>query len=144
MTSQWATRYWGNLKWSNTRSGFTAVKLLLAPLRFQNQSAPARPLEKLETLKFQREELYEFTTQQLIDLGSISDAPMKPSDVRQIIIPFLEKENRCAGERQIFEGYPTGDGDRQRFRGYPLGGGRQGIWSASNPAVWAVWNPVWI
>jgi hypothetical protein len=131
----------GNPKWSNTRSGFTPVKLLLSPLGVKNQSAPAQPLEELETLKFQREELYEFTTQQLVDLGSISDVPMKPSNVQQIIIPFLRRENWCAGDRHIFGEYPIGDGDRQRFRGYPLGGGRQCVWAARNSAVWAVLEP---
>ena len=110
-----------------TRSGFTPVKPSLPLLGAQNLPTTAQLQEELKTQDFQRERLYDLTTQQLIDIESISDAPMKPSSLQDVIIPFLRQDNWWIGNEQGFKGYPIGAG--------------KGIWAASNPDVWDILKP---
>lgn len=128
MASQWAKRYGGTGRWQKKRSGFTPVKPALPLLGVQNQPDTDQLQGDLRTKDFQRENLYNLTTQQLIDIGSISDLPLKPSSLPNFIIPFLDRDN-------WWDGYSA------KFRGYRIGKLKEGNWSATNEHVWNILKP---
>lgn len=130
--SEWAKRYGGNPKWNNKRSGYTPVKPVIPDLN--NQPTAAQLSDFGTTLKFQREQLFNLTTQQLIDLGAISNALMKPSDLPEVIIPFLAKGNWSTGNN-------SGAGDI-KFRGYPIDRGIQGVVCIFSSTYYSYLRPI--
>lgn len=114
--------------WQRRKSGFTPVKPVLPLLGAQNQPTTEQLKLELQTQDFQREMLYGLTTQQLIDIGSISELPLKPSSLQNFIIPFLDRDNWW-------------DGNATNFSGYRIGKLKPGNWSATNEHVWDILKP---
>jgi len=80
---------------------------------------------------FQKQELYGFTTRELVDLDAISARYLKPQDLSNGIIPPLL--------RWVQRPYKLMDGSPGYF--YPIGFGYPGVWAASNPIVWSAMYP---
>ncbi|KAH6720933.1 hypothetical protein BKA61DRAFT_731131 [Leptodontidium sp. MPI-SDFR-AT-0119] len=123
--SEWAAKYGENVQITSnppgSRSGLTPVSLAGV-----GRNALKRDPRDEEAETFQKEQLYGFTTQELIDLDAITQRRLKPppAKVHAYIAPFWRKGNWSDGAL-----FPDGKG---RIETYPLPLGFHGKWIANN------------
>ena len=94
MASTWARKFGEHEKLPN-KSGFSPINPTL-PLAPRVQNGPSRE-SRIEA--FQKKQLNDFTTQELIDLDAIGTRKLLPSNLGGQIIPFLQQKNWYNGNR---------------------------------------------
>ena len=132
MASTWAKKFGVHPKLQN-KSGFTPINptLPIGPPD-KNKESQASKFEA-----FQKKELNDFTTQELIDLDATGTRKLKPSNLGGQIIPFLQQNNWYVGNRvagNVPRVYPLYDIKRRPGTGLEL-------WIGTNATVWRLMQP---
>lgn len=135
--SDWAAKYGANDQITSNTPGSCSGITPIFPTGIGNNALKRDPRDE-ESEDIQKEQLYGFTTQELIDLDAITRRTLQPppatSDAR--IAPFWRRENWADGG--IFA---DGSG---KFQMYPLPLGFDGDWIAKNDVVWNIMEPILI
>jgi hypothetical protein len=121
--TEWARKY-GRRNPTDIHSGLSPIYPNLLDGASLIHGTGRRPVQELLDEQFQRTR-FDFTTQELVDIGCITSQPFKPGNLNNQLLPFLRQERWDDGTH-LYQ--------------FPAPGG--GIWTAHNPQVWAVLEPV--
>jgi hypothetical protein len=136
-TSEWYNKYWigPDSRIGTLRSGFTPVKLAFPKPPFDPQSKRNARDERTEL--FQKDKLYGFTTQELIDLGAISDRKLKAPNLQNGVDKLFERRMWATQDQTKYRVPIEAD-----FHKNALGLNDEGFWEASNDFVWDLMKPI--
>jgi hypothetical protein len=128
--STWTKKFGTHETWQN-KSGFTPIRPQLPSIAADSKTQDSRAIPNEVIEQYQRDQLYDFTTQELVDLDVVSSRKLKASNLGGEIIPFLRQNrwydgNRVAGE--TVRTYPFREDPKQR-------------WLGINPNVWKILKP---
>jgi hypothetical protein len=123
----WAVKYGAMASGRfGSKSGFSSTSYVVPTLG----QAPEPIIITIE--KFQRNNLYGFTSRELGQLDCLPTRELKPGNLQNDILPILQREN--------WERAPA-QPDFTRDHLYPLKNGN-GMWSADNDEAWNVMEPI--
>ncbi|KAE9369944.1 hypothetical protein N431DRAFT_345678 [Stipitochalara longipes BDJ] len=124
----WAFKYGGLAegRFGYDKSGFSPTEYVLPSIGTTENAIT------VEIEKFQRANIYGFTSRELGELDCLPTRELEPGNLQNGIIPILRRER--------WERFPA-QPDLTRDHLYPLQNGN-GMWSGDNPEVWAILEPV--
>ena len=123
----WAVKYGATANGKfGSKSGFSPLDYVFPTLG----QTPEPTITAIE--KWQRGIFYGFTSRELDQLDCLPTRELKSSNLRNSILPILQREN--------WEKAPA-QPDLTRDHLYPMQNGR-GMWSADNNVVWSVMEPI--
>jgi hypothetical protein len=133
--STWARKYGRHEKWQN-KSGFTPIRPKLPTNSGGSSSQGPQVVPEEDIEKYQRDQLYEFTTQELVDLDVISSRKLRPSNLGGEIMPFLRRDRWYNGTNIGGDAAKTyGFSDRQKYPHDRWIGSNQNVWKIMEPSI---------
>jgi hypothetical protein len=133
--SPWASKYGDRAQRQGlgigSKSFLTPVDTVFPTnIELSNEEIEQLELNKAAEL-FQRDNLYGFTTRELVDLDAITTRHLEPLNLSNPIIPPLLR----------WEKVPPIQANGAPGSFYPIDHGFSGVWEASNPIIWSALHP---